>query len=355
MVKKILIIRLSAMGDVIFTLPVLGVLNDIYPDAEISWLVEDKASSLLMDRNDLKRVVVYPRRSIQKFIRNPLKWPRLVRLLVKHISNLRNDEYDLVLDFQGNLKSGIHTLFSKSKRKAGFAKGHVKEAAWIFTKEHFAPGPQIVHRIEKNVSLVAPDITKVEIKRPDLKISESLILEAKRITTEIFGNETPHMIIHPGTSLFGAFKRWAPEKFGDLAKQVYNEKGIKTLVTWGPGEEDLADRVVDAGGQGVKKSPPLKSLLHLAAMIKTGKIYISADSGPLHLANYIGVPCVALFGPKDPALYKPYFNPARTVRSQVECGPCSLRRCDDPICMKKLEVDQVFRSVLDLIEEDESQ
>jgi ADP-heptose:LPS heptosyltransferase len=89
--------------------------------------------------------------------------------------------------------------------------------------------------------------------------------------------------------------------------------------------------------------------MHLAAFIRMGALYVGADSGPLHLANYLGVPCVGLFGPKDPALYRPYFSPSAVARSGIDCSPCTLRQCPDPVCMKELKVDQVYDAVLTLL------
>jgi ADP-heptose:LPS heptosyltransferase len=161
----------------------------------------------------------------------------------------------------------------------------------------------------------------------------------------------PLMIVHPGTSAFGAYKRWAPEKFGRLARRLKKERDYETLVTWGKDERPLAERVAKAGGEGVHIAPESPSLLHLAAYIRFGTVYVSADSGPLHIANYLGVPCLALFGPKDPALYRPYFPPSRVVRSDVDCSPCTRRTCAAPVCMERLEVEDVYEELCGLLDE----
>lgn len=349
--KRILIVRLSALGDVIFALPILGVLRRIYPDAVMSWLVEDKAANLLQHRNDLSRLLVYPRKVFRAAVRNPLKWPYLVWLMGKHIRTLRSEKYDLILDLQGNLKSGIHVLLARGGRKIGFAGKYVKECNTLFTQEHVDIPARAKHRIEKNVSLVKPDYEASLIERPDLQLPSHLVKEAEESIQGLFDGGHPLMVIHPGTSAFGAFKRWAPEKFGRLASRLHRERGFDTLVIWGSDEKELAEEVAETGGEGVIVAPPTRTLLHLAAYIRQGRVYVSADSGPLHLANYLGVPTVALFGPKDPALYRPYFPPSRVARSDVECGPCSKRQCDDPICMQRLEMDEVYNVLCSLLDE----
>jgi heptosyltransferase-1 len=351
MAKRILLIRLSALGDVIFTLPTLEALREKHPGAALTWLVEDKASSLLLHRMDLDRVVVYPRMAIQKALRNPLRWITLPWILARHLGALRKESYDLALDFQGNLKSAIHLLFTRARTSRGYAREYVKELNHWFTREHVRPSPAVRHRIEKSFSLVNPDFQEGDIRRPELYLPPELIEEAQRMLKELGSDRGPWMVVHPGTSAFGAYKRWAPDKFGSLAGRLARERGFSTLVTWGPGERHLAEEVARTGGEDVIVAPTTRSLQHLAALFTLGKVYVGADSGPLHLANYLGVPCLALFGPKDPALYRPYFSPSRVVRSDVDCSPCTRRSCDDPICMKKLEVDDVYNALCVLLDE----
>jgi ADP-heptose:LPS heptosyltransferase len=355
MSDKILLVRLSAMGDVIFSLPTLAAVRNVHPGARITWVVEDKAATLLTHRDDLAGLIVYPRKAIQQAMRNPFLWPRMIGILWKHFRALRRERYDAVYDLQGNLKSGIHTFFSRSQRKIGFAKAQVKELNHLFTREHVEPPGSAIHRIEKSYSLVKPGFDSKEIERPDLLLPEAEKERARERLGGWLGKPGPVLIAHPGTSAFGAYKRWAPEKYGRLAARLQADRGFKTLVTWGPGEKELAEAVAAAGEGAATVCPATGSLLELAALIAMARVYVSADSGPLHIANYLGVPCLALFGPKDPALYKPYFPPSRVVRrADVDCSPCTRRTCDDPICMTGLEVDEVYDALCGLIDESES-
>jgi ADP-heptose:LPS heptosyltransferase len=114
------------------------------------------------------------------------------------------------------------------------------------------------------------------------------------------------VLMHPGTSERGAGKRWPPERFAALAARVAAVCGAAVRVTWGPGERDLADSVAAAAGSGVQSAPETGSLLELAELLRRAAAFVSADTGPMHLAAACGTPCVALFGPKDPAIYRPY-------------------------------------------------
>lgn len=352
--QKILVIRLSALGDVIFALPAVEALARHHPGAEITWIVEDKAASILEGRRELEKVIVFPRRTIRRLSRRPLEWPALIRLLFRYIKEIRRERYDITYDFQGNLKSGIHTFLSRSSRKVGFSSEHGKEKSHIFYTEKRAPATDVVHRIEKFFSLPFPGFRKEEILRPDLQVADAIMSRAAAAVGEIFPPGTRIAVVHPGTSAFGAFKRWPARRFGDLASRLFETRGIRSLVTWGPGERELAEETARASNGSASPAPETRSIQELFGLIARGEIFVAADSGPLHMANCLGIPCVALFGPKDPALYAPYFEPAVVVRRDgIDCSPCNRRQCDDPVCMSGLEVEEVFRAALKLLEKKE--
>jgi len=258
--EKVLLIRLSALGDVIFALPALSEVHSRHPGAEVTWLVEDKASTLLMHRPDLKRVIVYPRARLRETARSPLGWPAFLKIAWRHLRALRSERFDAVYDLQGNLKSGVHARLSRGRRKVGFSASHVKEGNALFTNEHVTPPPHARHRIEKSFSLIRPDFRPEEIPRPDLHLSNEVRAEARASIEEVLLLPGRLLVVHPGTSAFGAYKRWAPEKFGRLARRMADERGFKTLVTWGPGERELAEAVAAEGGRTVHVAPPTASL-----------------------------------------------------------------------------------------------
>ena len=160
----------------------------------------------------------------------------------------------------------------------------------------------------------------------------------------------PFAIVHPGTSGFGSFKRWPAERYGRLSRRLA-EAGLRTIVSIGPGEEALGADVVRASdGLAVALSPP--DLGCLSELLSRAAVFVSADTGPLHIAAAERVPVVALFGPKDEAVYGPYASPGRetatavVVNEAVPCRPCTLRRCPDPVCMTSIDVDEVHDRVL---------
>jgi ADP-heptose:LPS heptosyltransferase len=155
------------------------------------------------------------------------------------------------------------------------------------------------------------------------------------------------LVLHPGTSGFGSFKRWPAGRFGELAR-LRAQEGVAVAVTFAPSERALAEEVVRAsGGRAVPLESP--DLTFLAEVLRRSRGLVAADTGPLHLAALLGVPLLGLFGPKDPAVYGPYGRRADgtvgplpvLVREDVACRPCRLRRCADPICMRTISPSEV--------------
>ncbi len=151
-----------------------------------------------------------------------------------------------------------------------------------------------------------------------------------------------------GTSRFGEYKRWPVERFNEVIR-LLNERGFGSLVTWGPGERELAESA--AAGTSAAVSPETRSIADLAALLSLCDAFIGSDSGPAVLAAAVDTPPVTLFGPKDPAVYAPRHPRTRVVEVPMACRPCSKRSCDDPKCMTHITVRQVADAALALLNE----
>ena len=157
------------------------------------------------------------------------------------------------------------------------------------------------------------------------------------------------IVIHPGTSKFGAFKRWPPEHFAALADRLARKIGAPIVLTAGPGERAQAEEVrkrmeCDAS---IAEPPTLSDLTNL---LGGARLVVAGDTGPAHVAAAAGAPTVTLFGPKDPLSLAPVGPHTRVARSGVRCSPCDLRFCPDPVCMSTLSVESVEREALALLE-----
>jgi heptosyltransferase I len=342
--SRILIVRLSALGDVVHVLPMLDALRRAQPAAHIGWLVEEKAASLLTGHPQIDRLWVAPRAQVVKLLRRGRVLAAL-RLLVGFARELRAADYDLVIDAHGNLRASFLALCSGARRRIGYAHGYAKEGAgWLYT-DRVVPARARQLKVQRALDLLGPLGIDPRGARAVLGIPEATREWARAQVAQLGGR--PVVAIHPGVSDFGAIKQWDPVRFGATAIRLARERGARCLVTWGPGERELAQRVVAASEGTAVLGPETASILHLAALCQACDLVIGVDTGPLHLAAALGVPVVGLYGPKDPAIYAPW--DARTgaaatfVSRPVHCSPCNRHTCANGtvICMPAIQVDDV--------------
>ncbi len=333
--ERILLIRLSAVGDVVNTLPMLSLLREARPDAFIGFVVEDKAADLLLGHPLVDRVHVFRRRDLRAALGTPIRGAgsmRAWRLLRDHRRDLREAHYDVAIDVQGNLKGALHLVASGASRRVGFARGYGREASHLFVNERIVPPTERPHRVDKFVSLLSALGIAGTARHFVLPWSPAAAEAAERWLTERGLSPGGFVMLHPGTSERGSGKRWPVERFGELARRLAEMRPdapgrvgpgaapLRTLVSWGPGEEELARAVVLASGENALLSPCTQSLLELAELSRRAAAFVSADTGPMHLAAACGTPCVALFGPKDPRIYRPWGEQHRVLASPPERG-----------------------------------
>jgi ADP-heptose:LPS heptosyltransferase len=310
MPRTYLLVRLSAIGDVINALPSLSLLRRAEPDARIVFVVEDKAKDAVVGHPDADQVIVFPRRRWSRLLRSG-RIPTLLGELAGYLRRLRREKIDVSLDLQGNLKGALHSLLSGAPRRLGFSRGHTYELNHWFSTEQVEPPADRPHRVEKFASLLGPlGISGALLFR--LPATDAAAAPIDSYLKEIGLDRRPFVVLHPGTSGHGTEKRWPPDRFGRLAERIVEELKLGAVVTWGPGEEPLAREVCLVSRNRAKLGPRTASLLELAELIRRSTLFVSGDTGPMHLAGACGVRCLALFGPKNPDLYRPY-GPRHTV------------------------------------------
>ncbi|MHC4197864.1 MAG: glycosyltransferase family 9 protein [Planctomycetota bacterium] len=348
--ERILIVRLSAIGDVLHVLPSLRCLRHHFPYAKISWLVEDRAAGLLDGHPDLDEVIVFPRRKWREGLFGPLQAASTIRSVYAFFRDeLRARAFDVAIDFQGNLKSGVMTYLSGAPVRIGFAKGHCREFNHLFTTRQVTPPKQKTHRVDKNLSLLASVGVEPRYERSTISVPAA---DRDYITQSLatYKNKSgPLVVIHPGTSEFGAYKRWPAEAFVKLGDMLVGEMNAQVVVTWDHEELDMAKEIVSGMQKGGHLAPKTANLSQLASIIGLSDLFISADTGPMHMASVLGVPQVAIFGPKDPKIYGPYNEHAVVVRKGVDCSPCTKRTCDDPFCITEIVPEEVFEAASGLL------
>lgn len=354
MEPRILFIRLSALGDIINTLPALSAYRLERPEASVDWVVEDRFADLLRLVEGVDRVIVFPRRKIGPTSAG-------ISAFGRHLRGLRERRYDAAIDFQGNLKGALHLRCSVAAQRIGLVRSASREGAHWFADTRVRP-PAGCHRVARALALIEPvcpgaggslrdgvlDAALLPVIRDDPEAAR----EVQERLAKLDPGAGPLVILHPGTSSFGTFKRWPAANFAVLARAIAKEHAARVLVPHGQGEQDLAREVASgSGGRAVSWSPS-RGLAGLVALLRRADLVVAADSGPLLLASALGVRTVALFGPKNPAVYAPVFGDCRVVRGLAPCSPCSLRRCEDPVCMSGISPEQVLAAVREQLRRD---
>ena len=323
-------------------LHVLSTLRAQLGSAHVGWLVEDRFRGVLDGHPEIDKLHVYERKRMLR--------PSGMAAFGGLIHEMRSARYDVVLDLQANLKSGILGWLSGARRRISPARPLSKEGNSFFVTESL---PVIgVHRMDAYRSLIdaiGPPRSPADTpaNSPDDHPGARAVLH-----TVLHSDVAAHgsILLHPGVSGFGAFKRWPAAAYGELATRLARQLDRPVLLTAGPGEREQAQQVVDATDAPATIVEP-KSLRELVDTLAGAHVVVAADTGPAHIAAATGVPTLTLFGPKDPDVLAPVGPRTATVRAGVRCSPCTLRACPDPICMTQLTVDQVERSTLDLLDE----
>jgi heptosyltransferase-1 len=330
-VRKVLIVRTSALGDVVHALPSLEALRTQFPKAQIHWLVEPLSARLLESHPALDRVILLERQKWKKLLRSPLRWPSLAAEIARFGQTLRRERYDVVIDFHGNLRTLGLRLLAGGRHRLGFHRHDVAEAGGSLFTTHRAPRqPLRQNKVEKDLALVRELGFDGPCPRGRIQLSPSDRAWARSLLEGLPGSG-PAVALHPAVSRFGEIKRWPAESFRALIDALRSRHDARILITWGPGER----RVAEAVGRPTLL-PAEVSLQRFAAVLEGADLVVAADTGALPIAAILGTPTVGLYGPKDPVVYAPFPVRGEVVTSNAPCSPCLLRECEHRICMATL-------------------
>ncbi len=327
------------MGDLVHTLPAVAALKRHFPEARIDWLVESRHRDVLLDNPGVSRLIEVDTLGWRRRLLSPRTW----REIRESIGRIRERHYDFVLDLQGTLKSAVAAFLARSDRRIGFGASHLKErAAALFYTECVTANGGKPHVIDRHLSLLRA--LNIETDERRFPISVSPAAEAAAEGELERTGLSDFAVLNPGGSW--VTKRWSPERFGRLALEIEREWKLPSLVVWGPGEEGMAREVV-AASKGAARLAPRTSLRELVPYIRKARLFVSGDSGPLHLASACGVPAVGIFGPTDPARNGPFGEGDEVVWNAVACSPCYKHRCPGygNVCLTSIEVDHVLGAV----------
>jgi heptosyltransferase-1 len=335
----LLLIRTSALGDVVHCLPVLTALRRHLPKAKIGWVVEGAMAPVLAGHPDLDERLVVRLRAWRK---RPFS-SETRRELGAFRTALDRFAPDVTLDLMGNHKAGFLSALTLCDRRIGPARPYRREpssAVWISE-----PVPlQGEHAVDRALSL----LDALEIPREPADFGGDRIFSEEPEAVQRWAAEHPEpfVLVHPGAGW--ANKRYPPAWWGEAARRLRDATGLLTRVPMAPGEEGLAVEVEAASG-GAARTVPAADLPTLAALLRRARLVMGGDSGPTHLAHALGTPVLMLMGPTDPARHGPYGAPERTLWKRLPCSFCYRRFGETKACLLEIPPDRVAGRATELL------
>jgi lipopolysaccharide heptosyltransferase I len=352
---RILIVKLSSIGDVVHTLPAAALLRRSLPDARLAWVVERRASAILKDSLVLDELIEIDTRAWRKQLLGSATHDEIRARLAELRGLADNNEtetgVDIAIDFQGLMKSGLVAQASGARHRIGFATDELREkASRLFLTEQ-VPTAHLGHVIEKNLALARRAIGFASAgssldpnsagNRYDFPITVTDDDE-RYIDQVIVERGGRFAIINPGGGW--PTKLWPAQAYGQLADWLHGEHGLASFITYGPGEELLAQTVATNSRSGAAM-PVASSLKQFVALARRAALFVGGDTGPLHLAAASGTPIVGIYGATSPDRNGPFNKRDVTVGRDLWCRQnCHRRSCWHWECMD-IPVSEVARAV----------
>ena len=336
---NILIVKLGSIGDIVHTLPALAALRHAFPEAHIDWLVESRSKEILIDNPCLDELLEVDTLRWRRRFFAPGTWVAIA----ERLRAMRSRRYDAVFDFQGLWKSGVLSRLTRSGKRIGFARGHLRESgSSLFTDERLSPPDETPHVIDRNLYLLRAIGIETTDRAFPIAVPEEIRSRAEQGLASV--GLSDFVALNPGGGW--PTKRWSLERYGALAAEIRRELRLPSLVFWGPGEDGMAERIV-ATSDGAARVAPTTTLREMIPYLERARLFVGGDTGPLHIASALGVPVVGLFGPTDPARNGPFGRGDGVVWKAVPCSPCYKRRCPgfDTVCLRSMSVPEVMAAV----------
>ena len=337
--RRLLLIKPSALGDVVHALPVAVTLQRRYPGLEMDWLVEEEAAGIVEGHPALSRVLVSGRRRWLRQLGKLRTLPAMAAEMRGLIATLRGRRYDVVVDLQGLFKSSLYVLAAGAPVRVGLAEG--REGAPLVLTHRVAGPPQPVHAARRYMALAAALGASEPVWDFRIPVGTAEEARAERLLAGVRG---PRVALHAGARW--RTKLWQPTDWQALAAGLTAE-GFGVFLTGSREDATLANDIL----AGLDPAPAAfvgqLSLKELAAVLARIDVMVTVDSGPMHMAAAMGTPVVALFGATDPRRTGPWGD-AVILRRDLDCSPCLKRQCgiaDQYRCMREVQVPEVLRAV----------
>ena len=330
-VKRIVVRATNWIGDAVMNTPALGALRATFPDAEITVIANPLVASLFSPHPYCDRVLVFDKKGEHRGVKGFLRFS----------SNLRREKFDLAVLLQKAFEAGLMAFLAGVPIRLGYATDYRR--ALLTHRVSFNSAVRCSHHVDHYLQLLTHFGITGGDRKQRLFCTPQEILWAKRTL-----GDGQWAVINPGAA-YGSAKRWAPEKFALVGDRLAEERGLKILLTGGPGEEEIGRDIEQAMSAEALNLIGRTSVREMMSLISCANLMVTNDSGPMHVAAALDIPIVAIFGSTDHLTTHPANALHRIVRKEFDCAPCLLRQCPtDHRCMNAVTVEDVMDAVADI-------
>jgi heptosyltransferase-1 len=334
--RKALVLKPSALGDIAMTLPAVRSIKRGVPGARIYWLVNKGFAGLLEGNPNVDEVIEFDRQTLGRMWYSPAAWGEFWKLVKK----LRSEKFDVVMDFQGLLRTALLGRLSGCKARVGMK--DAREGATIFYTDKVAKPAGSDHVIDHYSKMVAT--LRVEAGKPVFEFN--VRQEVQNRATQMLkkeGVDGKYAVIVPGAS--DEAKRWPLDRYAQLAEKLVDEYGLAVVATGSAGEEEIVNRLAKLARIGIVKLAGRTNLPELVAVLKEASLVVGNDTGPTHIAAGLGVPMVVVFGGINPARLYPYGRKECVAAVEPWSRPQGIRSGDARYRVENVTIEMVWERV----------
>lgn len=343
-IRKILAVRTAYVGDIIMTIPVLRPLKEMFPYAKVSFLTGRREAEILKGNPYIDQILIYDALWFY-----PTDIWKGISDYFKMIRRLRNERFDLAIDFRGDIRDILFILFlSGAYHRISYGVGG---GSYLLT--HVVPFKKINHKISYHLDILRSLGGNINASKPEIYLSsaEEGFRKAVFKANDILDSDLV-VGIHPGGRK--KLKCWYPGGYAELINRLIRDFAAKIVITGSPGEIDLVEKIKSQAPEKTISLCGKTTLRELASLIRGFDLFITGDSAPMHIASALGTPLVAIFGPSKSWETGPYGNPYRVVEKDFPCRfTCDENVCKHKVyneCMKAITPDDVYNAAKELIE-----
>ncbi len=336
-IKKILIIKPSALGDIIQALPAVCSLAESFSNAQIHWFVRPEYAPLIENHPCIHKIVAFNRTRLGKWWYRPAVFAELVKL----VSQLRKEKYDIVFDFQGRFRSAIFTWLSGCKQRIGMAQ--TQEFTSPFYTQKVRQSASSVHLVDYFLDMACAAGAKRSKIEFGLKPDMQSVEEVHKLLTSHHINADNYTVFVPGATVEA--KRWPVENFAALADKVYEKYRCSIIAIGSESEKAIAEKL-----KTLAKSPVINfaggtNMQQLVALLAEAKIVVSNDTGPAHIAAALGAPMVLIFGLTNPSRVGPYGRNETVAAVEADKRGSQVESTNPACDIKNVAVQTVFENI----------